>query len=129
MRKRSIYIIVTIILFIVEVMIARYVHDAFIRPYVGDVLVVIVLYCFVRIWIPDKIKLLPLYIFIFAAGVEILQYLHIAERFGVQDNRFLNTLIGSTFDGKDIICYAIGCGFLILQNLLVQRTGLDEGVL
>ena len=72
--KRKIYFWATIILLIIEVLIALFVHDNWIRPYVGDVLVVVVIYTFLRIFIPEKCRLLPLYIFIFAAMVEVLQY-------------------------------------------------------
>ena len=41
--KRIGYAIATVILLLIEVLIAIYVHDAFVRPYIGDVLVVIVI--------------------------------------------------------------------------------------
>ncbi len=100
MGKRKHYIILTVVLLAVEVLIALFVHDRFIRPYVGDMLVVVVIYTFVRIWIPDSVRLLPLYVFLFAVGVEILQYFNIVELLGVQDNAFLRTIIGTSFDIK-----------------------------
>ena len=45
--------IATVILLLTEVLIALYVHDAFVRPYIGDVLVVIVIYTFIRIFVPE----------------------------------------------------------------------------
>ena len=107
-RKRIKYLIAFAILLLVEVLIALYVHDEFIRPYVGDVLVVIVVYCFVRIFVPGKCRLLPLYVFLFAAGVEVLQYFELVKRLGLENNTFLRGLIGSVFDMKDILCYAVG---------------------
>ena len=109
MKKRRYYIVLTVILLIVEVLIALFVHDRIVRPYIGDMLVVIVIYTFLRIWIPDSVRLLPLYVFIFAVGVEILQYFNLVELLGVEDNVFLRTLIGTSFDIKDILCYAAGC--------------------
>ena len=109
MKKRIYYMILTVVLLVVEVLIALFVHDRFVRPYVGDVLVVVVICAFLRIWIPDSIWLLPLYVFLFATGVEILQYFDLVELLGVEDNVFLRTLIGTSFDGKDILCYAAGC--------------------
>lgn len=112
MGKRKHYIILTVVLLAVEVLIALFVHDRFIRPYVGDMLVVVVIYTFVRIWIPDSVRLLPLYVFLFAVCVEILQYFNIVELLGVQDNVFLRTIIGTSFDIKDILCYAVGCALV-----------------
>ena len=111
-NKRSFYLAMTVFWLAVEVVIACYVHDRFIRPYVGDVLVVVVVYCFVRIWVPQGVRLLPLYVFLFAAGVEVLQYFHLVELLGVGNNTFLRFVLGWGFDLKDILCYGIGCVFL-----------------
>jgi len=111
-KMRIKYSVGFLVLLITEVLIALYIHDDFIRPYIGDVLVVMVLYCFVRIFIPYGVKLLPLYIFIFAAGVEVLQYFRLVEVLGLENNRFLRILIGSVFDVKDIICYGVGCALI-----------------
>jgi hypothetical protein len=111
-KQRIKYTIIFVLLLFIEVLIALYVHDSFIRPYVGDMLVVIVLYCFIRIFIPDKFILLPLYIFIFAAGVEVLQYFNLVQILGLENNTFLRVLMGSVFDMKDIGCYGVGCVIL-----------------
>lgn len=111
-KKRLAYLFATIVLFGIELLIALYVHDRFIRPYVGDVLVVVLLYTFVRIFLPDGVRLLPLYIFLFAAGVELLQFIGIVELLGLSDNRILSVVVGSVFDIKDILCYGIGAVIL-----------------
>lgn len=117
MKKRIIYAVATLLLLFIEIIIALYVHDDFIRPYLGDVLVVILLYTFIRIIVPEKCRLIPLFIFIFAAIVELLQLANIVEILGVEDNRFLNILIGSVFDIKDILCYVVGCVILCIYEL------------
>ena len=111
-KKRIAYGIATVILFLTEVCIALFVHDKFFRPYVGDVLVVVLIYTFVRIFLLEGKRLLPLYIFLFAAGVEVLQYFRIVEVLGLADNRVLSVVLGSLFDWKDIVCYGVGCGLL-----------------
>ncbi len=121
MKKRITYAIITIILLTIEVLIALFIHDNFIRPYIGDVLVVMVIYTFIRIFVPEKVRLLPSYILCFAVMVEILQYFRIVEMLGLQNNRFFSVLIGSVFDVKDIICYAIGC-ILIVVGQMVYKT-------
>ena len=118
MKKRILYAVAFMCLLLIEVIIALYVHDNFIRPYVGDILVVIAIYTFIRIIVPEKCKLLPLFIFVFAAGVELLQLANIVEILGVEDNKFLKILIGSVFDIKDIICYAVGCVILCIYEWL-----------
>ena len=121
MKKRILYAVATLFLLLIEVIIALYVHDDFIRPYVGDVLVVIVIYTFIRIIVPEKCKLIPLFLFVFAAGVELLQLANIVEILGVADNKFLKILIGSVFDIKDIVCYAVGSVILCMYEWVRVR--------
>ena len=121
MSKRGIYALITVVLVLTEVLIALFVRDKFVRPYVGDMLVVVVLYTFLRCFIPEKIRLLPLYVFLFAAFVEGMQAVNIVELLGLEDNRFFRVLIGSTFDWMDIACYGIGCGLLGLFEYAVWK--------
>lgn len=107
--KKITYLFTTISFILIEVFIALFVRDNFIRPYVGDMLVVVVIYTFLKIFFTEKSRILPLYVFLFAAAVELLQGIRIVELLGLQNNRFFSVLIGTTFDAKDIICYGIGC--------------------
>ena len=120
MKKRMIYACITLLLLVVEVLIALFVHDNFIRPYIGDVLVTVLICTFLRIFIPKGVKLLPLYVFIFAAGVEVLQYFRIVELLGLSDNRFFSILIGSVFDVKDVVCYGVGCVLFFFGEIMIK---------
>lgn len=102
------------VLFAVEVIIALFVDDRILRPFGGDVIVVWVVYCFVRIFIPDKIKLLPLWVFLFAVCVEVLQYVNIIGLLGLSDSRIASTVLGTSFSFIDIGCYALGCAVLLI---------------
>ena len=122
-KERIQYLLCFIMLLMIEICIAVYVHDQFIRPYIGDILVVVVIYCFIRIFFPKGIKGLPVDIFLFAVVVEVLQYIHIAEilaKIGMPDNIILQTAIGATFDMKDIICYGVGCILLLGYEKIKQ---------
>ena len=121
MRKRLPYLIATLVLLAVEVFIGLFVHDGFVRPFIGDVLVVILIYTFIRIFIPEKVRLLPLYVFIFSVAVEVLQYLKIVEALGLQDNAFMSTIIGTSFDIRDILCYFVGCAICGVWELVRYR--------
>ena len=120
-KKRIAYFVATVILFGIELLIALFVQDNFIRPYVGDVLVVVLLYTFVRIFWPEGVRLLPLYIFVFAAGVEVLQYFRIAEVLGLSDNRIMSVVIGSVFDWKDVVCYGVGCAVIGVYEVIKEK--------
>lgn len=111
-KLRISYAMAFVLLLVIEVVIALFIHDAFIRPYIGDVLVVIVLYTAVRIFIPSGFKLMPLYIFIFSVFIECLQYFNLLKILGMQNNTLLRILVGSVFDIKDILCY--GAGYILI---------------
>ena len=120
-NKRMAYLLATVFIFLLELFIALFVRDNFIRPYVGDMLVVVLVYTFLRIIFPERPRLLPLYVFLFAAGVEALQGIRIVELLGLQNNRFFSVLIGTTFDWKDIVCYGVGCVMLGLWEIYLWR--------
>ena len=106
--KRLVYLGLFLVLVSIEVLIAFFVHDSFVRPYVGDVIVVAVICCFLRIFMPNKIKLMPLYVFLFATVVEALQYFNYVTLLGLGDSKFFRILLGTSFSYADIICYAVG---------------------
>lgn len=107
--KRISYASAALALIAVEVLIALFVNDSFVRPYVGDMLVVVVIWAIARAVIPEGVRLMPLYVFMFAAAVELMQYFDIVRLLGLENNRFFSILIGSTADLKDVACYAAGC--------------------
>lgn len=105
-NRRAIYLILFLALLAVEICIALFVRDSFVRPYVGDVLVTVLLCCLCRAVFPGFAPAVP--VFLFAAAVEGLQWLGLAERLGLQGTA-LGIILGSTFDWKDILCYGAGC--------------------
>ncbi|WP_293659447.1 ribosomal maturation YjgA family protein [Anaeromicrobium sp.] len=114
MRINMKYIFAFVILFVTEFSIAIFVKDTIIRPYIGDVLVVILMYTLIRGLIPKSIKHLPLYLFLFALSVELAQYFRVVDILSLQDNKVISTIIGATFDTIDILCYLIGTVILII---------------
>ena len=115
------YLCAFIAVFIIEAIIAVYIHDNFIRPYLGDVLVVVLIYCFIKTFVRNETNLLPLYIFIFAVLVEVGQYFNLAKLLGLSDYKIARIIIGSTFDMKDIACYLVGCVGLFLFEMIKRR--------
>mgnify|MGYP002266219643 FL=1 len=112
-KRRLRYLSAFAALLLIEVLIALFVHDAFVRPFIGDVLVVAVLYCLVRIIKSDGWRFLPVVLFLFATGVEFLQALGFVPLLGLENSRFWRTILGSTFDPADILCYAAGSAMLM----------------
>ncbi|WP_029903766.1 DUF2809 domain-containing protein [Prevotella sp. 10(H)] len=100
--------LIFIIIFIVEVLIALFVNDSFIRPYGGDILVVILMYYFVKTFIETKALYIVIGVVLFAYLVETAQYFRLVEVLNLQDNKVMRTIIGSSFTWGDMLCYTVG---------------------
>ncbi|BAZ12997.1 hypothetical protein NIES4071_48310 [Calothrix sp. NIES-4071] len=116
-KFKKTYFYLTLALFLIEVCIAIFINDIFIRPFIGDVLVVILIYCFIRAFFNIQSSITAVSVFTFACMIEILQYFNFVDKLGLRDNRILAIALGSTFDWKDIIAYAIGAiTVFLLEN-------------
>jgi Protein of unknown function (DUF2809) len=100
-------------LFLIEVLIGVFIRDRFIRPFVGDVLVVILIYCFVKSFWKIRSNIAIGSVFVFACIVEGLQYLNIIDMLGIRQYKLLVIILGSSFDWHDIIAYAVGSAIVI----------------
>jgi hypothetical protein len=111
------YFYFTVLLFLIEVCIAVFVNDSFIRPFIGDVLVVILIYCFFRAFWDIHPFIVASSVLAFSYTIEVLQYFDFVNKLGLQNNKVLAVALGSTFDWKDIIAYTIGIIVVIwLEN-------------
>jgi Protein of unknown function (DUF2809) len=122
------YLSVTILLFLIEVGIAILFTDSFIRPFVGDVLVVILIYCFIRTFWRIRPTRLALSVFVFACVVEALQYFNFVDRAGLRPYPLLVIIIGTRFDWRDILAYAAGTAIILgwEHHRKTQRLNLDR---
>lgn len=115
------YLVIFLTLLIIEVIIALFVHDQIIRPFVGDILVVLLMYTFIRGVVGKTIKFLALYLFLFAFVVEMAQYFQLVEILNLQDNKLMSTVIGTTYDIKDVVCYLIAAVILLGWERIEKR--------
>lgn len=120
-NKKLIYLLIFLCLLATEIVIALFVNDAFIRPYVGDMLVTLLLCCLCRVIVPCKVRPLPVYVFIFAACVEIGQYFDLVALLGLADNRIISIALGRTFSWMDLVCYAVGCVAAFLLDQIINK--------
>ncbi len=108
------YFGLAVLLFIVEVLIALFVRDRFVRPYVGDVLVVILLYCFIKAFVSMPVPTLAILVLFFAFTIEFLQYLNIVEKLGLQTSTIASTVLGTSFAWYDILAYIAGTVIILV---------------
>ena len=109
------------IILLIEVCIGAFLKTGIIRSHGGDVLIMPAMYFFVRMLYPRKIKLLPYMLFIFAAIVELLQYLNLLELLSIRRTSLLGIILGSTGDIKDIFCYFLGTLLIIAYEVLETK--------
>ena len=102
------YFFLTVLLFITEVLIALFLHDNFIRPYVGDYLVVILIYCFCMSFVSAPVWKIALATLLFSYLIETLQYFNLVGMLGLRHSRIANIIIGNSFAWADILAYTLG---------------------
>jgi Protein of unknown function (DUF2809) len=117
------YFYATIILFLVEVFIGVFVRDSFIRPFGGDILVVILIYCLIKSFWNVPTTKTAIAVFGFACLVEGLQYLEIVDRLGLRKYQLLAIIIGTSFAWEDILSYGAGCVIILWWEAKFNKKG------
>ena len=122
MKSRLPYIIGFLLLVAVEVCIGIFYFNHFIRSYIGDVIIVWVLYCLFRSFVPKKFNsyAVAIGILVFSFIVEFLQKAHIADILGVK-NELLRIIIGTSYAVEDLWCYAAGTAVTLIEIFLYQQ--------
>ena len=108
MRFRTSYALATGAVLAVEIAIARFVHDAFVRPYIGDSLAVIAVYLALRAVTPLRVVPGVAIAFAVACTIEVGQYFHYVALLGLGSNRVARIVLGTGFDPLDFVNYAAG---------------------
>ena len=122
MTFRSGHAIAALALIMVELLIAIFVKDGFIRPYLGDVLAVILVFMAIRAvlaageWTAAGIALS------IAVIIEFGQLIGILNILGLAHHQWLRVVIGTGFDVKDLLAYAIGALIaVVVDRQMVTR--------
>lgn len=117
------YFILAVIIFLTEVVIALFVHDNFIRPYVGDFLVVILVYCFLKSFFNLSVGAAAVSALLFSYLVETLQYFNLIKTLGLQNSGIAKLVLGSSFEWGDIVAYTAGIIIVVLiENRLNKKS-------
>jgi len=107
-------------LFFVELYIGLYMHDAIIRPYGGDVLVGILVYCFVKSFLNSPALPTVLAVLLFCYTIEILQYFNYVTVLGLQNSRVACMVLGTGFSWIDMLCYTAGMLIVLLLEKIMR---------
>ncbi len=117
LRARLSFLAVAVVILTIEIYIAAFVKGGFVRHYLGDVLVTVMLYAFGRAVFKTAPKILAFEIFAFSLFIEILQYFKVLEILDIH-NLIIRIVFGGTFDVSDIVCYALGCLLAYLTDAI-----------
>lgn len=105
-------------LFITEVLIALYMHDAIIRPFGGDFLVVILIYCTIKAFFNTPVLPTSIVVLLFAYLVEISQYFHLVNVLGLGRSSLAKALLGTSFSLTDLLMYSLGIITVVMAEHL-----------
>lgn len=110
------YFTIFILLLVTEVIIAVFHFHRFVRGFLGDVLVIPLLYALLRSCTTLSGKQVLLLVLGLAFSIEFLQLFSIADTLGIH-NKMARVVIGSTFDGWDLLAYWFG----IIPVLFIEK--------
>ena len=114
-----------VLLFLTEIAIALWVHDAFIRPYFGDVLVVLLIYAFIKAFFKSSVLTTALGVLLFSFLIEGLQYLNFIKYLHLENNKLAKTVLGNSFAFEDLICYVAGFLIILIFEKAFHRKGIE----
>lgn len=120
-KIRLIYAVMFGALMLTEICIAAFVTGGFVRSYLGDVFITLLICSFLAAVVPKKIPFLSLFVFIFSVMVEIAQYFDVVKLLGLADCKFISVWFGRSFSYYDIVCYAIGCAVFFVIDRILNR--------
>ena len=108
------YFLAFFALFVIEALIAKFVTDSFIRPFVGDYLVMILIYLFSRTWLKGNDRVQILGVLLFCYSVEIAQKFNLVQILGLEQYRLARIIIGTHYDVNDLVAYSLAALTLLL---------------
>ena len=111
-NKRLYYFLGFTVLLIIEILIARYIKDDFVLPYLGDFLVVILLYCFLMSVCKVSVLKGMIIVLVFSFAVEFFQMINIVKVLQYQPPEIIMIALGSSFSNWDLLAYSLGIVFI-----------------
>lgn len=111
------YFLAFCFLFLIEALIAAFLNDPFIRPYIGDFWAVILIYTFLKSFTRLSVKQAAIGTLIFSYLVEFSQALGLISWLGMEENLAAKLILGHAFSWGDMVAYTLG----ILLVLIVER--------
>ncbi len=123
MKKRIIYFSLSLLCFIICYIIVRsFSHNALIRGFSGDIVVILLIYFFMKgLYDFNSVKL-GIFVLLLAYCTEFLQFLDITTLLGLEDSKLVQLILGAVFDPLDLAAYTIGAILAVyIDKRLLKR--------
>lgn len=108
-------------LFLIETAIALFITNTFIRSTFGDVLVVMLMYCFIKSFINIKPFPIAIGVLMFAFTLEFLQLFKLTEILNPYNNSIIKVILGNTFQIFDLLAYSFGTLAILIIEYKIQK--------
>lgn len=102
------YLVLTLLILLVEICIAAFLSEGFIRHTFGDFLVVILIFCGIRSFIEANPVYIAIGVLAFAFVVEFSQLYNLLDHLQLRHHKVATIILGSTFHISDLIAYTFG---------------------
>ena len=120
--KRLFYGGIFAALLLTEILIGKFADPAsFLRCSGGDIIIIPLLYFFVRIFTDKLEKSIPALIFVFGCAVELLQAADLCGILGIDKRSIVGIIIGTTGSWGDIACYFVGTILIYVYQIAEQN--------
>ncbi len=120
MHQRLKHLLIAVTIFFIEILIATKLEKVkFVRDYIGDFLVVILIYHLIKSVIDISSLKLAVFVFLFSLGVESAQYFQIADKLGFPRGSLPSIVIGTSFSTADLFMYFLGCLTVYYQDAVL----------
>ena len=118
---RNYYLVLSLLLLVTEILIGAFVpHSMWLRAYGGDILVIPLIYCLVRIFVSAFPRLMPFLMCCVGFAAETAQYFHLSDRLGFARGSIMSIALGTSFSWLDILCYIAGM-MLIYIGIFIRK--------
>lgn len=95
----------------------------FIRAYIGDVLVIPLMYCMIRLMTEKLPLLMPFLMCCIGFVAEGLQYIRLYELLGFDKHSLVAVLIGTSASWWDMLCYIVG--MVLIYGVMWLRSAMS----
>ena len=112
----------SLMLLSIEICIAAFLTEGFVRHTFGDFLVVILMYCAVRSIVKVKPTTIAFGVLAVAFLIEFLQLFNLLDYLNLRDHQFAIIILGSTFEITDLIAYTLGVITIFLIDTKISMT-------